>query len=325
MVKLTKTLSLGLCALMFLFSCSKEMEEVSPSATLNDTATDAAKNATLTEPNPFTFSAISTNDNGKTWYFTVTNNGDSNSGPNKVLLGLLDCELKPIMLSTANVVALSLQPLDGNPKALDLSFDKGLCKDAITSSSVSFTGLGNGLRGGETLTFILTLNSAVQVTSAKVGLQIANNCLSATLNGPGCQEEETYCGLGQGYFHDPKKWPVQEVTIGGETYSVDDAVTLMTSDKKYGGKENGKGGIEVSKKAFSQGVTLLLNYKLGNIPETVLAEELADIEAFLATLDKLLVDNLTASDKNDPLAVAANDAAGRIGDWMDVNNCEEEN
>src|SRR5690606_28972984 len=158
---------------------------------------------------------------GMTWSFDVQRSGDqTGANANTVVLGLFGCDSEPIMLSGANVTSLSVSGANGTQQ-LALAFADGssnACSMAATQNHVSFSDFDANLKTNTVYTFTLTLNSAIQVTSANVGVRAGNACFPGTMDGPGCDEMDN-CGKGQGFFHKSDHWgDINEVTIGGHTY-----------------------------------------------------------------------------------------------------------
>ncbi|MEJ8756119.1 hypothetical protein WG947_03865 [Pontibacter sp. H259] len=316
MLKTIQKLSFALSVLLLTASCSTDMEGVNPSSALNSSSVDAAKAALASSP--LTISAISTTD-GKTWAFTVQKTALGNF-PNigAVLLTLTDCDDMQIVLSAANVVSASVT--GGATQALAPSYKEGngtACDMSLTTGYLRLTDFSEKLTNGSVYTFKVTLNQAVKVKSATVWARIANTCHNTTIAGQACEVEDL-CGEGQGYFHKSEHWAGKTVTIGGHTYTAAEAVTLITSDKKEGATDN-KGGIADSKAAFAQGVTVLMNRQLGFISSNAFAAELATINAYLSTLNKLT----TYKSGTLPTGnAAAKAAAGTIGDAIVCEDAE---
>jgi len=316
MLEAIKSLSIGLGVALLMVSCSKDMDDVNPTSTLSGISTDAAKVAST---NTFLFSNLRSVD-GKTWSFDVKREGDNKgANANSVMLALFGCNNEAIMLSAANVVSLSITGPSGT-QDMERSFiesSSNACPMAGTPGYVNFTGFDANLKDGSIYTFTVTLNQAIQVTKADLGLRAGNQCITGTLEGPGCKLD--LCGEGQGYFHKSEHWgEITKIMIGGQEYTVDEAVTLITSDKKEGGSDN-KGGIPDAKAAFAQGVTVLLNRQLGWILPDAYSSQLTVIENYLSGLNvKLTLANVKELAGN----AEAKEAAGYIGDHIDCDETE---
>ncbi|MFD2514425.1 hypothetical protein ACFSRY_11150 [Pontibacter locisalis] len=315
MLKLTKSLSIGLCATMLMFSCSKDMEDVNPSSTLSGVSTDAAKAAsTANTVAPLSISSLSTTD-GKTWSFTVQKNAavtEKLANVGSLMLTMMDCEDMPIMLSAANVASASITGKNGTyNQPLAPSYKEGngsVCDMGTVTGYIRLTDFVEKLTDGSAYTVNITLYDAVRVKSGKVWARISNSCSTTDIVGPGCEEQD-FCGEGHGYFHEVGSWEGHEVTLGGHTYTEAEGLALMNPNAGGGNKYIGF--------AFSQGATVELNKKLKMISARAYDSEMTAINAYLGGFDKLTAS--TAAEKYDgsPEATAAKTAAGYIGDNID--------
>ncbi|MER2996331.1 hypothetical protein [Pontibacter populi] len=277
------------------------MEDVNPSSNFNSASSGAAKVANTTSP--LTISGLSTS-NGKTWMFTVQKTADGNvSNIGSLLLTLTGCDDQRIALSSANVVSASVtgsmeQSLapsykEGNGSACDMSAETGYLK---------LSDFQEKLTDGSVYTVRFTLSEAIQVKTAIVWARIGNSCYPVAVNGPGCEMD--LCGEGQGAFHKPGSWNGYTVTLGGYNYTEAEGLSIMTPNG------NSAGGLKDSRASFSQGATVLLNRQMGYISATAYAAELAAINIYLVTLDKLTtydIDDMPTGN------AAAKAAAGYIG------------
>lgn len=314
MLQTFKKMSIGLGAVLLMFSCSKDMDEVTPSAALDASATNAAKAALSS--NPLAISGLTSTD-GKTWNFTLQKTTDGNlANVGALMLTLTGCDDTQIALTSANVVSASVTGTATQQLVPSFKEGNGSACEMTATGYLRLIDFTEKLTDGKMYTVTFTLNQAVQVKSAMMWARISNACHSATVAGPGCGMDT--CGEGQGYFHKAANWQGKTVTIGGHTYTAEQAVTLITSDKKEGGADN-KGGIADAKAAFAQGVTVLLNREFGWISGSAYAAELATIEAYLSTLDKLTTYDISALPTGNAAAKAA---AGAIGDGINCDNEE---
>ncbi|WP_439880038.1 hypothetical protein ACSX1A_12810 [Pontibacter sp. MBLB2868] len=308
MLKLTKTLCIGLCASMLMFSCSKDAEDMTPSSTLSGVSTDAAKAAST---NSFGFSNLRSTD-GMTWSFDVVRVGDNTgANANTVMLALVGCDSQPIMLSSGNVSSLTMQKAGGPVQTLALSFlesSANACAMAATPGYVRFADFDGNVKDGSVYTFSVTLNAAVQVTSATVGVKAGNECVQGSMVGPGCTFVEDICGFGQGAFHKEGSWGGNTVVLGGHTYTEAEGLAMMNPNANNGNKTIGF--------AFSQGATVELNKKLGHISATAYASKMAAINTYLAGFDKLTETSAATLYDDSPEATAAKEAAGYIGNHI---------
>ena len=146
-------------------------------------------------------------------------------------------------------------------------------------------------------------NTAVFKSGANTG------CCVRTVPGIGCKTEET-CSLSQGYYFakPPYTWPF-EVTVGGHTYNEDEGRAIFNCSNA--------GGIKDSKKGFTQVAALKLSgaYPTG---DALIDADVATVEAYLASLNKLVACTYLPTGN-----AAAAAAAGRIGDWINANHCND--
>ncbi|MBB6610958.1 hypothetical protein H7F15_07915 [Pontibacter sp. Tf4] len=309
MLKALTKVSIGLGAVLLMFSCSKDMENVTPSSDFSSSSLDAAKAASLTSP--VTVSALSTTD-GKTWQFTVQKTAEGNvANIGSLLLTLTGCDDQQIALTSANVVSASVT--GSLVQSLAPSFKEGngsACDMSAVTGYLRLSDFQEKLTDGRVYTIRFTLSQAIQVKSATVWTRISNACHTTTVSGPGCDVMDL-CGEGQGAFHKAGSWNGQTVTLGGYTYTEAEGLAIMTPNG------NSAGGLKDARAAFSQGATVLLNRQMGYISANAYAAELATIDAYLSTLNKLtsysIVDMPTGN-------AAAKAAAGYIGDNI---KCEE--
>lgn len=118
------------------------------------------------------------------------------------------------------------------------------------------------------------------------------------------------CSMSQGYwFASPVSvWPSTGVTVAGYTYTKQEALDIWNTSNA--------GGIPDSKKGFLQVATIYLSGETVFHSATVWTD-VATVEAWLSTLDKLSPSNLPTGNSN------AGSAAGRIGDWVNAHHCTE--
>ncbi len=309
MLKALPKLSIGLGALLLMFSCSKDMENVNPSSGFNSSSADAAKVASAVSP--VAISDLSTTD-GKTWQFTVQKTVAGNV-PNigSLLLTLTGCDDQQIALSGANVVSASVT--GSFTQALAPSYKEGngsACDMSAVTGYLRLSDFQEKLTDGNVYTVQFTLSEAIQVKSANIWARISNACYPTSVAGPGCDVMDL-CGEGQGAFHKAGSWKGNTVTLGGYTYTEAEGLAIMTPNG------NSAGGLKDSRAAFSQGATVLLNRQMGYISATAYAAELATIDAYLSTLNKMTTYNMDDMPTGNAAAKAA---AGYIGDNI---KCED--
>jgi hypothetical protein len=124
------------------------------------------------------------------------------------------------------------------------------------------------------------------------------------------------CSLSQGYwFAKPQAvWPNNgTVTLGGKVYTQAEGKAIWNSSNK--------GGILNAKKAFTQATAI----KLSNVaPSASVWADVAIIDAYFASIPKISATSIPANSKTG-LNAQAGAAAGRIGNWIDANHCNESN
>jgi hypothetical protein len=312
---MTKTLSIGLCAVMLMFSCSRDMEDVNPSTTLNGINDGAAKAPSTA--NSFEFMHLSTPDGGVTWAFSVKRLGDSKgANANSVLLKLTECGGTQLNLSSTNIQELWLSDTRGHTWGLTPSYlesGRNACPMAASTGYVKFEGIEPNLKDGTVYTFKVKLAQAKQIESAAVQLRAGNDCFSGSLIGPACVDEELdMCGYGQGAFHKTDSWGGHTVTLGSKNYTESEGLALMNP--------NSGGGNKYVKFAFSQGATVLLNRAMGHISPTAYQAQLDAIDLYLRSMSRLTSANMDMQYDTSDEAIAAKNAAGYIGDNI---KCEE--
>jgi len=149
------------------------------------------------------------------------------------------------------------------------------------------------------------LNFAMFKSGANTG------CCTKMVQGIGCKQSS--CSYSQGYFFaSPHPWPTATVEVGGFVYTEAEGRAIWNCSNA--------GGIPDSKKGFTQVASLKLS---GLYPPSTgdasIDADIATIEAWLAGVGKLVAcSNLPTGNS----AVSA--AAGRIGQWINENHCNEE-
>lgn len=142
------------------------------------------------------------------------------------------------------------------------------------------------------------------VTKGNWGMYLTYTIAACTVN------TNYGCSFSQGYwFAKPNLvWP-GTVTIGGFTYSQAEGDAIWNTSNK--------GGIPDSKAGFLQVAAIKLSGSsvAGNAP---IWSDVTTIENWLSTLGKLSPTNLPTGNQ------AVKDAAGRIGTWIDANDCSNQ-
>jgi len=177
----------------------------------------------------------------------------------------------------------------------------------------------------------LTISKNVQVNTAAVAFfkgGVNTGCGQICFPGFGCQEPGPLegCSMSQGYwFAKPGVvWPdvngtdPGQVTIGGKFYTQAEGVAIWNTANA--------GGISDAKKGFLQVASILLS------DDDVFATasvwpDVAIVQNWLATKPKLSANGAGGTLKVQPKSAAntnsnAGSAAGRIGDWININHCD---
>ena len=123
------------------------------------------------------------------------------------------------------------------------------------------------------------------------------------------------CSLSQGYwFAKPGMQWTSTVTVGGFTYTEAEGEAIQS--------QNGSGVNQNLKHAFTQAATILLSGQRGWIsPTASVWQDVAIIEVYLSQLGQPVTPTLLTSGTSVPAAVQQ--AAGRIGTWVDANHCPQ--
>ena len=123
-----------------------------------------------------------------------------------------------------------------------------------------------------------------------------------------CGSSANECPLSQGYWKNhPEAWPVDELEIGGETYSADELMEILWTPPKKGNSNLILG---------HQLIAALLNIANGSDP-SVVGAEIADAQAFLAGED--LPDDYQKNKDMNAVAGVLDDYNNR---WL-TPDCEE--
>jgi hypothetical protein len=176
--------------------------------------------------------------------------------------------------------------------------------DGVYTVTVSGTdGSGNSVSSSQTITI-----------TGPSGLSSLSYAFDTTTNGA-CGTIPA-CSLSQGYwFAKPQAvWPNNgTVTIGGKVYTQAEGKAIWNSTNK--------GGILNAKKAFTQAAAI----KLSNVlPSASVWADVAIIDAYFASIPKISASSIPPNSKTG-LNAQAGAAAGRIGDWINANHCNESN
>lgn len=117
------------------------------------------------------------------------------------------------------------------------------------------------------------------------------------------------CSMSQGFwFASPVSvWPETGIKVAGYSYTKAEAIAIWNTSNA--------GGIPDSKKGFLQVATIYLSGATVYHAASVWTD-VAIVEDWLSTLGKLSPTNLPTGNS------VVGSAAGRIGDWVDENHCE---
>ena len=151
------------------------------------------------------------------------------------------------------------------------------------------------------------------VVTAESGVFDAGEFIVDKTNGGVCGKTEVICSLSQGYwFAKPQAlWPNGTVTLGGKTYT-------QAEGKAIWNTSNSKGLLN-AKAAFTQAAAIKLSKVSPNAPVWA---DVQIIENYFASIAKLNPLSLPANTRTGANA-AAGAAAGRIGNWINNNHCNE--
>lgn len=168
-----------------------------------------------------------------------------------------------------------------------------------------------GTRGTLKTYYQLTVNENYSVDTTVTGVYKSGNntrCGIFQFSGFGCPiVPETSCALSQGYyFAKPDLIWTTSVSIGGYSYTQAEGKAIWNTSNK--------GGIRDAKAGFLQVAAIKLSSSTISPSATVWAD-VAIVEAYLSGLGKLSPLNLPSGN------ASAKAAAGRIGDWIDLNHC----
>jgi hypothetical protein len=148
-------------------------------------------------------------------------------------------------------------------------------------------------------------------------------CGSFCFEGIGCDlvvvNPNVGCSFSQGFWFakplsEDNAWPGGGVTMGGETYTAEEARSLWGVS----------GNIEL-KRAFTQAATIKLSMDAGFLLDpTEVIGYVNSIDAVLANLPKLTPGNLVSTNRSLSSATRKNlgNWAGAIGSFVDENHCE---
>jgi hypothetical protein len=194
--------------------------------------------------------------------------------------------------------------------------DSGVIETLLTDASGNFS-LSNVSNGTYTITVSGEDASGVAFTETQTvvvanseGLSTLAYTFDTTPNGA-CGPSPT-CSLSQGYwFAKPQTiWPNNgTVTLGESVYTQAEGKAIWNTSNK--------GGMLNAKLAFTQATAIKLS---GVDASASVWADVAIIDAYFASIGKISAGSIP---KNSSANAAAGAAAGRIGDWISQNHCNE--
>ncbi len=309
------------------FACSKEGDDVNPTASLSGSL---ANNVLV---GGYEIGKLTSEGNG-VWSFTITGQvaGMQGAGLSHLNIKLTDCDGNLVPLS-ASYIKSAIIKVGTYPYTTDngitLGYSDGSCTapgvvdDNLLKLDLS-DALGELLKGSAGTVYFTFADQYKDIKLqgasilVKTGKQEDGKCFTSDIetNDDYCTEEPPRnCALSQGYyFASPHAWCVEKVKVGGKYYTEEEGRAIFRS-------VNAKGGIADAKAAFLQLGALYLNEACNDEFEmpAELAAAVQTIETYLKAQVKLTPQNVA----NMPSNKAVKAAAGKIGDWIDANHCEE--
>jgi hypothetical protein len=215
-----------------------------------------------------------------------------------------------VIVGTTKIIDCFEQSSRTNPYiGVTASCEHSSCTTLAPDGSFKFSNAGMGTHN----VTVDGVSKSVDVTSENGVYNVGEIVVDKT-NGGVCGKTEVICSLSQGYwFAKPNAvWPNGTVTIGGKTYTQSEGKLIWnTSNSK---------GLLNAKAAFTQAVAI----KLSNVsPNASVWADVQIIENYLSSLNyKLSPTSIPRNSKTGPNAMAGA-AAGRIGNWINNNHCNE--
>lgn len=308
------------------FACSKESDEVNPTASLSGSL---ANNVQI---GGYTVGLLTKEGNG-VWSFTIAGPGAGvqGAGLSHLDIKLTDCDGNLVPLSASYIATASIKV--GNQtftpgNGITLGYSDGSCTSpgVVDQNLLKLDlsdALGELLKAGSGTVYFTFADpyKGIKLQEAnilvKTGMQQGEMCFTSNIGtyDDYCTEEPPRnCALSQGYFFaSPHAWCVEKVKIGGKYYTEAEGRAIFRSS-------NAKGGIADAKAAFLQLGALYLNEACNDEFEmpAELAAAVQTIETYLRAQVKLTPQNVA----NMPSNKAVKAAAGKIGDWISENHCD---
>ncbi|QNA44355.1 hypothetical protein [Lacibacter sediminis] len=301
-----------------------------PSATLNTTL-PATGESTCAGPYNVVLESVTGNGDGTyTWTWSVQNPKPGN-GTNGTIQNLSHWDITLGSCVTFEDVVSGATSTNGTDWTtftpsfeVDNSFNTPNCN--ITTVNVLKFNLGT--TDAAKSYYRLTIDKNVDVDPAVTAYYksgATTKCGTFCFPGFGCEVEEG-CSFSQGYwFAKPGVvWPdvngaeAGVVTIGGQFYTEAEGRAIWNTSNA--------GGISDAKKGFLQVAAILLSDD-NVLPAATVWADVTIVQNWLSTKPKLSADGANGTLKVQPKSAnstnaAAGSAAGRIGDWINLNHCD---
>ncbi len=295
-------------------------EEIAPqigasapsNTTIGTNSTTSLPSISTSSPYTVSLESITNNGNGTyTWIWSVQNPNPGN-GSNGTVQDLSHWNITLGQCATMADIVSGAMSGDGlnwtNITPLN-RIDPS--QDCYTDSVIKFD---MGTSGNRKSYYQLTVNQNFDIDTEVTGVYKSGRetgCGVFLFSGFGCPiVEENSCSLSQGYyFAKPNLVWAGTVTIGGYTYTQAEGQAIWNTSNR--------GGIKDAKKGFLQVAAIKLSGSSVGPSASVWAD-VTIVENYLAGLGKLSPINLPTGN------AAAKAAAGRIGEWIDNNHCEDE-
>jgi hypothetical protein len=214
-----------------------------------------------------------------------------------------------VIVGTTKIIDCFEQSMRTNPYiGITASCEHSSCTTLSPDGSFRFANSPVG-------THIVTVDGVTTsvVVASENGTYDAGEIVVDKTDGGVCGDTEVVCSLSQGYwFAKPNAvWSDGSVTIGGKTYT-------QAEGKAIWNTSNSKGLLN-AKAAFTQAAAI----KLSNVsPSASVWADVQIIEAYFTNINKLTPTTIPGNTKTGPNALAGA-AAGRIGNWISNNHCNE--
>lgn len=300
----------------FFAGCQREVKNLNN--TLEEWATKKpVPSSTCTNPYVITLESKTISNGQWIWIWSVKNPNPGN-GLNGTAQDLSHWGMQfGNCFNWADVVATAFSSDGINWTTFTPSYQVDNSQSCVLTPVLKY-GMGTSGQAKSYYKLVLSQNYSVNNTAfcyIKSGSRLP--CCTATFEGVGCPQPDASCSLSQGYWfaNSNHTWPdvngasYGNVTIGGYDYTEAEGRAIAAVSNA--------GGLLDSKKAFMQVAAIKLSGSTVSVSASVWAD-VAICESWLSGLGKLSPTNLPTGN------TAVKDAAGRIGDWINLNHCEEE-